>query len=1148
MLIFFLSLQSIYSQMIVEVVIIDGQATTTCTDPVFPPPDTVWSVNVANGGWVNYPQKGACFNDPPMTQLLDTFTCPVDMPAGIDVCFRALEDDGAFCFVIPTCMEEICQNFPLPAPNTVDTHTLALPAGGASEGSVTFTISAIGNTAVNDFPCDAIHLGTLTSGDTLGDASSSIFSSQCATNTNEPNPFSMSGWWNGKGVWVSFTTSATPASFHTILVTNDPSGLGNDLDAQVAVYEAVGGDCNNLVFVTEEFQFGSTNFDEELFAACFKPNTTYYILVDGANSNSPSAEEGYFGLEVREVPGVQEAADLICDAEYLGVVPDGGSIASGFQANNCATAINDPTAVAFSNLNPVWFQFDPPATGHVIVDAFATLPFLQGGYDAIDLQLAIFTSLTDTCIDPVHVSSIHTTGSFDETLEVICLDTSLTYWLMVDGSNSNRRGVFEFTISDGGYMPPLNIIDTAICAGESITIAGSTYNTTGIYTNKVSLLNGCDSTIITNLTVWDSLSVIAAEVKPAPNGIATANVTGGNMPYTYQWSTGATTQTISNLPSETYCVTVTDVNGCTDTSCIFVTLIPPVVLSASADTLDCFGDMDGIINLQTMDGEPPYSYIWQSISGGALNGNGIINVFNGTATIPNLIAGTYSITITDNQDQHDTVEVTIIEPPELIVNLSSQDNVSCFGICDGLAALTVIGGTLPYAYQWPDGNTTPANSALCAGQHIVTITDANNCIANITIDITEPAEFIATAVSLKPVTCFGDSDGQAMAQSNGNAINYIWDNGEMGATATQLTGGDHFVVVTNQDGCTDTAFVIIESADEPLAAFVHLVKSVTCPDDPDGILIGDVTGGKGPGFTYQWSNGFVGQQAEGLVASSYTLTIVDQFGCTAEATYDLNAPDPLDAVLSVKDATCIGNEMDGEITVTSVSGGLPSYTYSTDGVNFITNNTFANLSPGEHAVYVQDSLGCIQSFSETVNLPGAVFLDLGPDIEIRLGESVQLQGFTNNTAVVPLWLPPDALSCTDCLNPVAMPTQNTVYTLTITDSVSGCSATDAVLIRVSSERELFLPNIFSPNGDGTNDYFTIFGGDDVNAILRMAIYDRWGNMVYEGANIPVNDPLYGWNGTYKGKPVPADVYVFMAEVAFVDGHVEMVKGDVTVVR
>jgi hypothetical protein len=463
------------AQVQLQVTVTSGTASTTCDDgSVFGAPLAIephWRVNIAGQGWTTYPSAGICFTDPPNTQYDETFNCPSGYPSQIQVCFRAFEDDGATCVVSQSCLEEICQPFPVPAPGTSVNHTLTIPncCGNTSWGSVNFTISATGSFPGNgnDQICNAIDLGVLNSGASVGNAALSQYNNFCATDNGDPEPW---GGGNEQGVWFQFTTGPSPAAVIEFDANSDPSGAGDGIDLQLALYQSSTNDCSGtLTLVQEDYQGLGTIWDEDMSVNCLLPNTTYFLLVDGNEQLVPfGGGEGFFGIQVND-NGTVQAADQICDAVNLGTVPAGGAVATAAlsQSNVCATNTNDPTPPGWGPDQSVWFMFQAPPSGHVFIDANSDQPF-PIGTDAVDLQLAVYGTIDGTCSGTIqHIYSDYTPGFFDEDMDVRCLTPGENYWVMVDGSALNVAGIFDVTINDGGQYPaPNDAICDAIPLGQ----------------------------------------------------------------------------------------------------------------------------------------------------------------------------------------------------------------------------------------------------------------------------------------------------------------------------------------------------------------------------------------------------------------------------------------------------------------------------------------------------------------------------------------------------------------------------------------------------------------------------------------------------------------------------------------------------------
>ena len=530
---FFLISFHLSSQVTLTVRVNSGSSGTSCTDGTFGgTPELHWRVQVAGQGYTTYPRAGICFTDPPNTQYTEVFNCA--FPDSLTICFRAFEDDGASCVVSMSCLEEVCQNFATPTPGNSLTYNLTIPNDGSnlSWGTVNFTITTTGSLppgGAYDQLCNAIDLGTINSGGTLGDKTLSNYANFCASNAGDPNPW---GGNNDQGVWFQFTTGSAIGSSTLIEATNDPQSLGDAINLQLALYESNNNLCSGtLTLVMEDYD--GVFFDESMNVSCLKPNTTYFLLVDGEGVMPTPSQgvEGYFGLEITD-NGITQAADLICDAQDLGLVPNGGSVSTGTlnQSNNCATNTSDPTPSTWTPDQTVWFQFQAPLTGSVVVSAVSDLPF-PSGTDAIDLELAVYSSNDNTCTGTLtELASGYTSGVFDETLTVRCLIPGENYWVLVDGSSLNVDGIFDLTIADEGGNSISTGTDMQTACDAYLWTDGNTYtanNTTALDT-FVNVL-GCDSIVTLNLTIVNSDTVYAGADTSICVGVTSANLLG-NVP------------------------------------------------------------------------------------------------------------------------------------------------------------------------------------------------------------------------------------------------------------------------------------------------------------------------------------------------------------------------------------------------------------------------------------------------------------------------------------------------------------------------------------------------------------------------------------------------------------------------------------------
>src|SRR5690606_21200726 len=203
-------------------------------------------------------------------------------------------------------------------------------------------------------------------------------------------------------------------------------------------------------------------------------------------------------------------------------------------------------------------------------------------------------------------------------------------------------------------------------------------------------------------------------------------------------------------------------------------------------------------------------------------------------------------------------------------------------------------------------------------------------------------------------------------------------------------------------------------------------------------------------------------------------------------------------------------------------------------------------------VLVQDAAGC--ELADVVEIDGATLqhIFMAPEVEVELGDDYRMDVVTNipiSEIDTIIWLSAEGLSCADCLEPTVLSlTSETEYTITIID-LNGCAVSASILLKVNKSREIFIPNAFSPNHDGTNDIFMIFAdARKVRQVNTFHIFDRWGEQVFLAQNFQPNDPASGWDGSLNGKFLAPAVFVYFAEVEFVDGEKRVFKGDVALVK
>ena len=316
----------------------------------------------------------------------------------------------------------------------------------------------------------------------------------------------------------------------------------------------------------------------------------------------------------------------------------------------------------------------------------------------------------------------------------------------------------------------------------------------------------------------------------------------------------------------------------------------------------------------------------------------------------------------------------------------------------------------------------------------------------------------------------------------------------------------------------------------------------------NGIIEVGAFGGIAP-YTFTWNNGNTAQFVDQLTAGEYELHVSDAIGCSSSINVtieSLETPEILE--VSSVDAVCAEDKGSAKVTMVDDSRNY-KYQWVTER-NFLlsTADSVADLTPGNYEVIITDEFGCSVSQALTIVNSAELNIEVEAAQRIVLGESTRL-GFTisSTSNVTYEWFPATGLSCTDCADPKASPIETTVYTLIVTNE-TGCTQQSEIAVQVTPNRDVYIPNVFSPNADGVNDYFMVFGGNNIDKINKMEVVDRWRNIVYQGTDLPVNNESEGWNGMARGKLAATGVYMYVVEIQFLDGEKEVIHGDLSIVK
>ena len=437
-------------------------------------------------------------------------------------------------------------------------------------------------------------------------------------------------------------------------------------------------------------------------------------------------------------------------------------------------------------------------------------------------------------------------------------------------------------------------------------------------------------------------------------GTAVVDVSGGVAPYTYSWLSFLNTgDSIFGLDGGNYNVEVSDANGCPQSEPF--TIVSPLDWSVTLTGTDptCFGSTNGSISSSgVIGGTPPYVFSWAGTA-------------QTTEDITGLAAGTYTLSVTDSFGCTNVFPPVVLDEPSDISISETHEDVSCNGDTDGSIDISVSGGTPGYTYVWlPGGSTVQDTSNLAPGNYEVFVTDASGCSDSLEIEILEPAVLTNTN-SFNDASCFGQCDGDATVVPVGGTgpYTYAWTpNVSTGPTATALCAGTYDVLITDANGCEDSASFTI--TDNQLQVVINTTDAV-CNAICDGEATAVVTG-TNPPYTYDWQpSGGTGPTETGLCAGNYTLTVEDATGCALTQNFTITEPDPIVISMAVTDVSCEGGS-DGAIDLT-VSGGTPGYTYQWFPLGQTTED-INGLPAGDYSILVTDTNGCRSS---TVILGGS---------------------------------------------------------------------------------------------------------------------------------------------------------------------------------
>jgi len=739
---------------------------------------------------------------------------------------------------------------------------------------------------------------------------------------------------------------------------------------------------------------------------------------------------------------------------------------------------------------------------------------------------------TDTVV--VHIFAMNTANAGPD--DSICSGNCTT----LNGSG----GVTYSWTPTASITGPANIANPQVCP-----------TVTTQYTVAVTDANGCtghDSVIV--YVAPTPLSVTITGVNNtcfnSCNGQATANPVGGYPPYTYSWSNAATGQTASSLCAGSYTVTVTDHIGCTATASVTITEPTAVQITATSIVTANCGQNDGAVTISITGGTPGpgYTILWP-----ATGNNGL--------TEQNLPPGQVCVYVYDANGCGDTLCVTVPNTPGANVTVTSFTNVTCNGACDGTAIALGSGGTQPYNYSWnstPQAQLNDTANNLCPGVYTVTMSDANGCTNTATVLITEPT-LLTNTPSGANTLCIGQSANLTDVANGGTpGYSYNWTDGittwnTQNILVSPTVTTTYTVYVTDANNCISANQTIVVNVNPPLQ--VQPMAGITVCANTVVNLTATGSGGNG-NLSYLWTPiNLPGSSVSTTVTSTttYTVTVVDNCGTPSASGTVTVTVNPAPVVnFTATSATSGCQVLCVDFQNNTPNTATIAWEFGNNlGTSTQANPTFCFANPGVYDVTatVTDVIGCVGTTTLTNivtvwPLPVANF-SASPQPATILNNQVQ---FTDLSLGANAWIWSFGMddSASVLQNPM-YPFQDTgtFNVQLIVTNQYGCQDDITLPIYVHEDYALYIPNAFTPNGDGLNDMFIPMGMGADPDHFSMYIFDRWGNTIYQTSTWPG-----GWDGTVQGtsRRCPVDTYVYKITTMDPEGTRKVYIGKISIVN
>ncbi len=717
----------------------------------------------------------------------------------------------------------------------------------------------------------------------------------------------------------------------------------------------------------------------------------------------------------------------------------------------------------------------------------------------------------------------------------LTINTAGQYGLTVTDSEGCVGSTFVNVTQINGLTPPI-LGSKILCKGEKITLQTANYKTylwsngslsnsieidkSGKYKVSVSDVAGCIGENEITVVEQDlEKPKIVGDTLFCEGKNTTLSISNSNKFNTFEWSNGVKNNTINISKSDTYIVSVSD-GVCKSSNTIFVNVVKNNLKgNIIGDSILCENEKTILSNSD----KNVLTYTWKNTSQTVLSQDTISTKGNTS----------WSLTVSDKFGCSATSSLKIVEIPLPKTNIKGDTL-----IINATPTLLDAGAGFS-SYFWNTGESTQSINITQSGIYTVTITNKNGCKNVASINV-KSINFIKPAIGGKDKICKNEKVTLVVANTFDT---YLWSNGEKSPAIEVSKGGTYYVTVTKGTLVGKDTFMVQQSTLNPsLLAKNYNGFGVSCEGNQDGeIKVENLSGAINP-LTFKWSNGVNTAFANNLKSGIYKVSISDAFACEWIGEVSLSAPEKISFQTTVIPLNCKSTNS-AEIKLENTNNAIFPLKIKLNQEELKVQQlpfSFKNLSEGNYNLQLSDANNCSLTQNILIEKQLIPTVSLGDDIEVYAGDEIQLLAQSNIAPVDIFWTKIGELSCKNCMNPIAKPSKSGEYEIRIKDKFN-CEASD--IIRIIVNKDLYVPTAFTPNNDQINDFFTVFGNKSVKEIIYLRIFDRWGNLVFQGDNSNSK-----WDGTFNSIEVQAGVFIFNAKILFKDNSEQLIKGEVTLTR